>query len=269
MQRHLWSTILVSVSLAAGVGAAHAQPYAPSSTTTFEEPRPTRIFIEAFGNWGVNLGRTEYIPDGEPGTSKHPFANGFGAGATVGAMVLPDWLGIIGDYRYGRTSTREGDITNVLTSVEGSLHFHAITAGVRLQHRSGRLRTYGQLHVGVLLPFETKLEFEYAPPLGAVGIQGVGTRTEKFNVAYGAQAELGIRFDVAPRFFIGAGVRIATFQASNAGKETEYDNFVVDFAALPPVPVTTSIHHGTNGPIPPTTYSVQDVRLNIAIGTGF
>lgn len=267
MQRHLWSTILVS--LAAGAGAAHAQPYAPSSTTSFEEPRPTRIFIEAFGNWGVNLGRTEFIPDGAPGTSKHPFANGFGVGGTFGVMVLPDWLSIIADYRYGRTSTREGDITRVLTSVEGTLDYHAITAGLRLEQRSGRARIYGQMHLGVLLPFETKLKFEYAPELSAIGITGEGMRTEKFNVAYGAQAELGFRIDLVSSLYVGAGLRIATFQATNTGKETELDNFVVDFQAVPPVPATTSIHHGTNGPVTPTTYSVQDVRLNIAIGHRF
>lgn len=264
MYRHCWSMILFS--LVAGAAPAHADQAAPAWD---EPPRPTRAFVEGYGNWGVNLGRTDYVPDGRPGTSKHPFANGFGGGATVGVTIVPAWLSLIVDYRYGHTSTRKGSIDGVLTRAEGSTNYNAITAGLRIEHRRGRSSMYGQMHFGVLLPFHTTLEFEYAPPLAAIGITGEGTREENFNVAYGAQAELGFRVDLVDRLYAGAGIRIATFQATNAGKETELENFVVDFTAVPPVPVTTTIHHGTNGPATPTTYSIQDVRLNVAIGYRF
>jgi hypothetical protein len=39
--------------------------------------------------------------------------------------------------------------------------------------------------------------------------------------------------------------------------------------AAPPTPVTTTIHHSTNGPNTPTTYSIQDLRLNVSFGLRF
>lgn len=233
-----------------------------------EESRPTRAFVEGFGNWGVNLGRTDYLPDGEPGTSKHPFANGFGAGVTAGIIVVADWMSVIADYRYGRTSTRKGELTGLLSQVEGKVDFHQITAGVRLENRLGPGSVYGQLGAGVLLPFETKLELEYAPELAPVGIMGEGSRTEEFKLAFGAQAEVGYHVDLPSRLYAGAGIRVATFQGSNAGQELTFENFV-DFTAPVPMPVTTTIHHGTEGPATPTTYSIQDVRLNVSLGVRF
>lgn len=267
MQRHVWSTILLSTVV--GAAPAHADQEAAPGEPAAREPRPPkRGFIEGYGNWGFNLGRTDYVPDGLPGESKHPLANGFGVGATAGVTVVSDWLSIIADYRYGRTSTREGDIMGVLDKAEGKLTFHAITAGVRIDNRLGAGSVYAQLHAGIVLPFETRLELEYAPELAAVGIMGEGRREEEFGIAIGAQAELGYHVELPQRLYLGAGLRLAAFQGNNAGKETSFTNFV-NFSDEQPMPVTTTIHHGTNAPVTPTTYSIQDVRLNVSIGYMF
>lgn len=267
MHRYLWGMILLSLVVGASPAFADQAPPPYAVEYDTEASRPTRGFIEAYGNWGVNLGRTDYVPDHEPGKSKHPFANGFGAGATLGVTIAGDWLSLIGDYRYGHSSTRKGTIDGVLTKAQGKVDFHMITAGLRLEHRLGGGRLYAQMMAGVLVPFHTTRELEYAPQLAAVGLTGTGTEKADFGLGVGAQAELGYKIDLPSRLYFGAGLRLAAFQSTNAGEETELTNFVVDFTM--PVPVTTTIHHGTEAPVTPTTYSIQDVRINISIGYRF
>jgi len=243
---------------------------APSlAETVSDSVSETRGFVELFGNWGVNFGHTNFIPDGPPGKSKYPFASGFGGGVAVGATVVPDWLSIFVDYRYGHTSTVSGKLTGALSDVQGFLSYHSFTAGVRIERRTWRGAAYAQLAAGALLPFHQTLEFDYAPELAAIGITGEGTKKDHFGVAYGAEAELGYHFDLRSRMYIGAGIRIAAFQASNNGRDTNLDNFVTDFMAVPPVAVTTDIHFNKHNGLMPTTYSVQDIRLNISVGYQF
>lgn len=246
-----------------------AEPTPASATAPAEPERPARGFIEAVGTWGLNLGETEYVPDGPPGDTKHPFATGFGAGAKVGFAIGPKWLAVFGDYRYGHTSTRKGEATGALTKAQGSLNFHTITVGLRIEKRLGSGRIYADFGAGILLPYTTKVEFEYAPELAAIGITGEGTMKDEFGIGFGALGEMGYHFDVAPSAYIGLGLRVQSYQSNNNGKDTELENFVTDFTALPPVPVTTTIHHSADGPIPPTTNSVQDVRLQLSVGYRF
>ncbi len=266
MQPNPWATILISL----GVTAASASIAAadPSTTVDLAEPHPPTIgFVEAFGNWGVNFGQTDYVPDGRPFTTKYPFANGFGGGVTVGLIVLPDWMSVILDYRYAHTGTRTGSLNGVLSNVQGTLDSHSFTAGIRVENRLGPGSVYSEMALGTLLPFHTTIELEYVPGLAAIGIAGKGTKTDDYRYALGGHAELGYHYDLPLRLYVGLGIRIATFQGSNAGKRTTLENFVTDFTA--PVPMTTSFGHSTDGPIAPTTYSVQDIRLNLSFGYRF
>ena len=247
---------------------AEMQPQ-PAAVAVAEPERLKRGFVEIFGNWGVNLGVTDYVPDGEPGTSKHPFANGFGGGATLGLTVYGGWLSWIVDYRYGHSSTRKGSIVGVLTEAQGRINFHEFTTGARMDRPLGLGTVYAQVGFGAVLPFHTTREIEYAPELAAIGISGTGTLVENFGVAVGVMAEFGFHYTLPAGLYAGLGVRFGTFQANNAGRETELTNFVTDFTAMPPVAVTTEIHHGTEAPVAPTTYSVQDVRLNLSVGYEF
>jgi hypothetical protein len=85
----------------------------------------------------VNLGQTEYVPDGAPGESKHPFAKGFGAGVAVGVMLVPEWLGLFVDYRYGQASTREGEIDGVVRSSSGLSNIQRYVEQSTLVHELG------------------------------------------------------------------------------------------------------------------------------------
>jgi hypothetical protein len=249
--------------LCASAAPSHAQ------TPEVDEVR-TLGFVEVFGNWGVNFGQTEFIPDGAPGKTKYPFASGFGGGAAVGITVLPSWLSIFADYRYGTTRTLSGELTGALTNVHGELTYHSFTAGIRIERPAWRGAAYAQMAAGALIPFHQTIEFEYDPMLAAIGITGEGKRRDHFGAAYGAEAEMGYHFDLPSRFYVGVGIRLAAFQASNNGRDTNLDNFVLDFTALPPVAVTSDIHFSKHGgPNRPTTYSVQDVRLNISAGYRF
>ncbi|NVB79493.1 MAG: hypothetical protein HOV81_13945 [Kofleriaceae bacterium] len=261
MRNQLFAT--TTIVLCASAALAHAE------TPATEEVR-TLGFVEVFGNWGVNFGQTEFIPDGAPGHSKYPFASGFGGGAAVGIVVLPSWLSIFVDYRYGSTRTVTGELTGALSDVHGELSYHSFTAGVRIERPAWRGAAYAQMAAGALLPFHQTIEFEYAPMLAAVGITGEGTRRDHFGAARGVEAEMGYHFDLPSRFYVGTGIRVATFQASNNGRDTKLDNFVLDFTALPPVAVTRNIHFSKHGgPNMPTTYSVQDIRLNVSVGYRF
>ncbi|MBA3539941.1 MAG: hypothetical protein H0T79_09960 [Deltaproteobacteria bacterium] len=248
-----------------GASSAAAQPPDPAWTDSDDQDLELpRGFIEVSGNWGVNLGQRDYLPDEDPGEFKHPFASGFGAGVALGAYVVPGLLSVIADYRFGNTSTREGELRGALTEVQGSLNFHTITAGLRIESRLGRGSVYSEMMVGVLLPYHTRLEFEYAPELEQIGITGEGSREEQFGLALGGQAELGYHFDLGSRMYFGTGLRIAAFQGSNADQETDFENFVTDFTA--PMPLTTTIEPSTDGPVRPSTGSVQDIRINLSLG---
>lgn len=261
MRNHLIAT--TTFLLCASTARSHAE------TPARDEFR-TLGFVEVFGNWGVNFGQTEFIPDGPPGTSKYPFASGFGGGVAVGINVLPSWFSIFIDYRYGQTRTVSGELTGALSTVHGELHYHTLTAGVRLERPAWRGAVYAQLAAGAMMPFHQTIEFEYDPALAAIGITGTGTRKDHFGFARGAEAEMGYHFDLPSRFYVGAGIRVATFQATNNGRDTNFDNFVLDFTARPPVAVTSDIHFNKHtGPNMPTTYSVQDIRLNISAGYRF
>ena len=254
--------------LCAGTGRSRAETFYPVGGT--DEPG-MHGFIEAFGNWGVNFGQTQFIPDGAPGQSKYPFASGFGGGVAVGVTVLPSWFSIFIDYRYGSTSTVEGELTGALSDVQGHLSYHSLTAGVRMERRAWRGCAYAQMAAGVLMPHHQSLDFEYAPELAVAGITGTGSKKDYFGFARGIEAEMGYHYDLGyvSRWYFGVGLRVATFQASNNGRDTKLDNFVTDFMARPPVAETATIHFSKHGGLAPMTYSVQDIRINVSIGYRF
>jgi hypothetical protein len=259
---------LVTITLLLCAAPVFAQT--PEATPAgVEEPPPATGFVEIFGNWGVNFGVTDFLPDGAPSSREYPFASGFGGGAAVGIYVLP-WLSILVDWRYAGTGTIHGHLNGALTDVHGTLKYQAITAGVRMEHRWGPGAAYAEFTGGALLPFHTTLTFDYDPALALAGITGSGEMKERFGFARGARAEMGYHWDVRSRMYLGAGLQIGTFQATNNGRDTELTNFVTDFTVVPPVAVTTTIHHSKHvlGPTP-TTYSVQDIRLNISLGYRF
>ncbi|MBX3160529.1 MAG: hypothetical protein KF773_31480 [Deltaproteobacteria bacterium] len=261
------STVVITMSLAAAAGSAAADPCRARGDELVFECTPARGYIELYGTWGFNLGTVQFIPDEEPGVTKHPWATGFGAGATWGYYIKPNVLSFFLDYRYGHTSTRKGSINGVLTNVQGRLNFHEATAGARVENRLGNGTFYGALGYGVLFPYHTTLELQYAPELAAVGITGEGTQKQHVNTSLGGFGEFGYHLDAGSRMYIGFATRIAAFQGSTSGNDLVLTNFVSDFTR--PVPVTTTIRASTRGPVPPTTESVQDIRFQVSVGVLF
>ena len=149
----------------------------------------------------------------------------------------------------------------------GTVDYHTLTAGVRTGLALGGGRLYGELALGVVLPFDTVLEYDYASPMSQVGITGSGTKIDNYNLGYGAHGEAGYQFPITSAAYIGSALRVQSFQSSNAGRTTEYDNFVTDFAA--PQAMTTDVNHATDSGATPVTYSVQDLRLLIDLGYRF
>jgi hypothetical protein len=266
--RHLRCLTVLALSLGTGgVAAAQSQVGTVSTSARAERPfTPSRFFLEVTGDWGLQFGTQSYVPAGSVGASENPLTNGPGFGATAGYAVTHD-LEVLVDYAHGQADSRNGELMGALTSVDGSITFDTLAAGARLARHLGPGRLYGQLAVGVILPTETVLTYEYAPSLEAIGITGSGTRTERYRTGFGAHAEFGYHVPITAGLYVGASLRLQAFQTSNDGKKTSYDNFVTDFRQ--PVPVNMDIVHGTTNAETPTTYSVQDARLHVALGYDF
>ncbi|HVK73202.1 MAG TPA: hypothetical protein VM734_07760 [Kofleriaceae bacterium] len=222
--------------------------------------------MEVTGAWGVQLGQTDYLPDDAPDEFKHPIANGWTVGGTVGWSFARN-LAVFADYQFRTAWTRHGEIPTVLDDVQGRVHYHTISAGVRMYRplSFGALRA--DLAIGMVPPFHTKLKFEYGPALAAAGIEGEGTMENNFGWAFGMQAELGYEIPVGP-LYLAFGFGVRGFQGNDNDHDTKLDNFVVDLAARPPVATTAVIRHGDFGDRP-MTYALSDVTARLSLGVWF
>jgi hypothetical protein len=232
---------------------------------------PAVAFVEAMGGWGAQLGETDYLPDGSPTTYQHPLVTGWSAGATAG-WLLADDLALIGSYQYRTASSREGRIPGVLDRVQGTIHYHTLAIGARMYRALGPGRLRSELAVGLALPFETRLEYEYGPGLAPAGLRGIGTLTDEYNLGYGVQGQLGYELPVARSaygdLYVAFALELRAFQSNNRGRSTRLDHFVTDFAATPPVAITATTEND-DGMTRPRTYAVADLAPRLAIGARF
>ena len=290
MKRASWSFTIAATLSAAFATTAWADPggsaskqaqYQPDQEPAYQQPvyqqpvyqqpqpeqgPPQAGFIEAGGDWGFQLGPQDYVPDGTPGSSKHPLTNGFGFNATAG-IGIGHGLYLIGDYAYGQATSRKGTINDVLDRVQGSINYQTLDAGMRMTRDAGPGALYGELGLGVMLPFETKLELDYGPALAPAGITGTGIKKDHYTWGLGGHGEFGYQLFLGRSAYLATGLRLQTFESNNDGEKTELTNFVEDPAN--PVPVTATINHGTSRAVSPTAYSVQDIRLHADLGVRF
>jgi hypothetical protein len=264
----LRTLVAIAFPIVAGTSVAAAQPptvegeeqVAPAAFT------PKQPFVEVNGTWGFQFGVQPYVPNGMPGSSKQPLTNGFGGGVTAGYAITHD-IELLLDWSHGSASSRTGEVTGALTSVEGDIGYNTLTAGARMARRLGPGRVWGQLAVGVILPFHTTIEYQYADSLAAIGIMGQGQQVDHYGTGIGGLGEAGYHVTVWRNMYVGGSLRLQTFQMSNDGQSTELNNFVTDFGN--PTAVTASIHHGTSSAAMPTNYSVQDARIHLVVGWDF
>jgi hypothetical protein len=261
------ASIATSILLFATTGPAAAQEITVAAGA--ETEGPSRGFFEAFGTYGFSFGVTNYVPEGTPTDTKHPLTRGFGVGATAGVMVAEE-LGLIASYEYSTAASRDGFIVNALDEVSGSIEYHTIVAGARLMRNLGPGRLHAEVGLGVVLPFETELEYQYADAMAGLPepIMGTGTRTSKYNLGFGGHGQLGYTFDIASSgAYLTTALKLRTFQSNNEDKEVVLENFVTDFTQ--PQAVDATMTFDADEGAPPTTYSVQDLRAQIALGYSF
>lgn len=239
----------------------------PETVQRPDDARPSIAFIEATGAYGVQFGETDYLPAGAIGDYMHPIVHGYGVGGTAGLTVLPG-LALIANYEYSNARSRTGQINGVLDEVQGFISYHTITAGVRyfVPLPFGALQA--ELGAGVVLPFETELEFQYNANLAAAGITGTGRRIDEYSVGFGAHAMFGYLIPIGDVFYTALNVKFRTMESENSGERTRLENFVTDFEAQPPTATTGEIRYG-DGAARPSTNSVQDVRFQLALGARF
>jgi hypothetical protein len=252
------------------IGLSLARPAASRAEGDTPDP-PEMGFVEAEGGWGFQLGELPYLFDESPTRYKHPLVTGWSGGFTAG-WFLADDLAVIGSYQYRTASTRESRIPGVLDRGQGDIHYHSFALGVRLYRETGPGRLRAEFAAGLAFPFRTKAEVDYGPALALAGIHGSGTMIDHYNLGYGAQAQIGYEVPVAAtpygNLYAAVAIELRAFQSSNNGRSTELDNFITDFAAMPPVATTAVIDNG-DGAARPRQYAVSDVTLRLAIGARF
>jgi hypothetical protein len=224
-------------------------------------------FVEATGAYGFQLGEQEYLPTSS-GAYEHPMTNGFAVGLSAGWEFVED-LALVGNWQWASSNSRNGQVPDVMRMVEGTIEYHTLAIGLRWTKRLGPGRLIGELGGGVILPFETVVHYDYAD--GMSGVLGVasGHQIDEYNLGFGAQGQLGYQWDIAPRFYVAAALDLRSFQSGNIGRQTRYED-VLEVTAEGPQLVNAVIQHEADkkgaGIEPPSTYSVQDLRLQIGLG---
>lgn len=225
-------------------------------------------FVEAKGGYGLQLGLTPYVPDGEPGQFKHPLTNGFVVGGTAG-VFLTERLAAIATYEYARAWSRSGEITGVVDDISGRISYHSALVGARMDRRLGPGLIVGELGLGILFPFKTVLEYEYGDALAPVGITGEGSLESDYDVGYGGRATFGYKLPITRELYVGNYVTLEAFQSRNNKQEQRFENFVEDFTAEPPVATDAVVEFDSDGGPQPNTYPASSARVQLVIGYEF
>ncbi|MDQ3035700.1 MAG: hypothetical protein M3Y87_25060 [Myxococcota bacterium] len=231
------------------------------------DARPSMGFVEATGAYGVQFGETNYLPAGAVGSYQHPIVHGYSVGGTAGITLIPG-LSVIANYEYTDARSRTGSIQGVVDEAQGFIDYHTIVAGLRLSVPVGFGAIQAEVAGGVVLPFESELRLTYGAALAPLGIAGSGSMIESYSVGFGGHGMIGYRIPIFDVFYTAINFKLRTFQSENSGERTVLRNFVTDFEAQPPVATDGEVIHGEGAERPLTT-SVQDVRLQLAIGAQF
>lgn len=261
----LMSLLIPSV---VGISQAHADT-SPSVAASAEaetalDGENAAVFVEAAGTYGFQLGSTPYVPDGNLATYKSPLTQGYSGGITAGIKIASG-LYVTGNYDYTVSSSRDGEVEGMLEKVTADISYQTLALGLRSTRNLGPGTVYAEVGLAAVLPLETEVNYHYMP--GAPVPKG--TLVNKYKAGYGAQAALGYQVGLGDRFYAGTALKLKAIATSNEGKTTKYTN-VIEGGNL----VNTTIKYEANGvdgagTRSPSTYSVQDIRLQFNAGVRF
>jgi hypothetical protein len=253
-----WITLCVALTV----------PAVASAQVPVEEHGLQHGFIEATGNWGLQIGRTPYVPDEAADQFKHPLTNGFGVGGTVG-WRMTQGLAVIANYQYARSDSRDGSVQGVLDNIEGRISYQTLVIGLRLYRSAGRGRVFADMAAGLIFPFSTRLKYTYGAALAPAGITGTGRRKDEYGLGPGVRAGFGYAYDFAPNLYVGSYLGFEAFESNNNGEKTIFENFVEDFTAMPPTATNATVEYDNDGGPQPDTYGVAAARLFLTLGLRF
>ncbi|UJR84632.1 hypothetical protein [Sandaracinus amylolyticus] len=237
------------------------QPVDPAA-----DARPSIGFVEATGGYGLNFGRTDYLPAGAPGDWMHPMVFGYAFGGTAGITLVPG-IALVASYEFSRAESRHGEIDGAVESVQGSVEAHTLTGGVRFYFPLPYGAFQAEVTAGALLPYETVVEVQYTGPLAQL-IGERGSRIDHYSVGVGGTALFGYVLPIGDVFYSSFNIKARLFETENSGETRVFNNYVTDFTTTPPTVTTAEIRFGDGG-AQPTTNSLQDVRLQLALGARF
>jgi hypothetical protein len=229
--------------------------------------QPSIGFVEATGAYGVQFGETDYLPAGAVGDWMHPMVLGYAFGGTAGISLAPG-VALIANYEYSRAESREGQIDGAVDVVQGEIDYHTIVGGARFYVPLPYGAIQAELGLGVLLPFQTEITVQYAGALASV-IGEEGSRIDRYSIGFGGHGMFGYMMPIGDVFYTALNLKLRLFEAENSGETTTFNNFVTDYTSQPLPTVTTGeVPHG-DGAAQPSTNSVQDVRVQLALGARF
>lgn len=239
---------------------AHAQEFQQQ-----EKPK-SHGFIEGNGAWGTQYGVTDYLPDNAINNFKFPFVFGWNFGGTIGVRLDGD-LFLIANYEFTTAKSNKGAIPQVLDKVQGDIKYHTASIGFRFMHKAGIGQLRADITAGLLFPFHVQENVTYGPALSQLPtpITGTGFRRRNFGLGLGVAMSFGYQIPLGSHLYIAPCVRVKAFESDNDGATTQYSNFVTDFNTDNPQAVTAVVKHG-DGFALPETYSVQDIRVQLAVG---
>lgn len=84
-------------------------------------------------------------------------------------------------------------------------------------------------------------------------------------MGFGGQARIGYELPIVGPLYAALDLQLQVFQAENSGEETEFENFVTDFEAAPPVAVDAVVVHG-DGALRPETRGVSSALVVLSVG---
>lgn len=236
------------------VSQAEASPDGESATA----------FVEGAGAYGFQLGATPYTPDGNLATYKSPLTNGYTAGLTAGVKIATG-LYAVANYDYTSAASRDGKIDGAIDKITAEISFQTVGLGLRSTRNLGPGSIYAEVGLAAVLPLETEIGYHYV----AGAPVAKGTQVNKYKAGYGAQGALGYQISLADRFYVGTALKLKTIASSNEGKTTKYTNVISGTDLL-----NATVKYeakGVDGAATrsPSTYSVQDIRLQLSAGVRF
>ena len=182
--------------------AASAQTATPAASS--------KIFVEGGLAYGYQMSNSDFIEVDRGTALDGPRSGGPAVDVAAGYAFVPS-LAVFGDLQYAHASTITGQ-DNDGDEEQFSVSFMSFSVGLRTTVPIGPGEVYGQMSLGMVLPFETERDEQLA--------NGESRHTTiGYNSGFGARGEMGYHFNLNDSMYLAGGLRLQAFATDNVGRE--------------------------------------------------